>query len=91
MEKILAGGELEALIAVTAAERASAWTSASESEAPREARSLAVARPIPEAAPVMAMTLLSKDPIVLLGSGCDDEVDSNNLNPGLSAHIRHGF
>lgn len=35
-----------------------------ETFAPLEARSLAVAKPIPEAPPVMAMTLPSKDAMV---------------------------
>ena len=51
----------------TTADRGSAWTSARDTEAPREARRWAVARPIPEAAPVMAMTFPSRDVIVLGG------------------------
>ena len=44
--------------------RASCCTSARAREAPREARRWAVARPMPDAAPVMAMTLPLKEAIV---------------------------
>lgn len=44
------------LISSTSFSKGLAWTSATERTAPRSARSLVVARPIPEAAPVRAMT-----------------------------------
>jgi hypothetical protein len=44
------------LISSTSFSKGSAWMSATERMAPRSARSLVVAKPIPEAAPVRAMT-----------------------------------
>ena len=49
--------------------RGSAWMSARERVAPREARRCAVARPMPEAAPVMAMTLPWRSAMVGGGGG----------------------
>ena len=46
---------------LVAEERASERTSARERLAPREASRCAVARPMPEAAPVMAKTLPSRE------------------------------
>ena len=52
------------MISATAASRASCRTSAMEMEAPRQARSWAVARAMPEAAPVTAMTLPSGEVMI---------------------------
>ena len=59
----------------SAAERtASSWTSASVTAAPASAKALAVARPMPEAAPVTSATLSLKDQftdaLLLIASSC---------------------
>ncbi len=51
-------------ISETAASRASLWTSARKMEARRAESVLAVAREMPEAAPVMAMISPARDAIV---------------------------
>ena len=62
--------------AATAARR-SAWMSARETEAPREERRCAVARPMPEAAPVMAITFPEREVIVGRGDGRRGDVDGS--------------
>ena len=53
-------------IPAAASRRASSLISARERMAPREARSWAVARPMPDAAPVMAMTFPLNDDSILI-------------------------